>query len=748
MRDIRAATVEQRPNPWKELFRLHWEDRLIWLCLFVILSQWTKALIPYWYEETIQMTLSMLFMMLGVGMVFPAHARIRIPLGIVVVIYSVIHQLKAYQLWIPADALGKEAWLQLHPYIWLVGLIWMTYEIFKRSVRTGWHVIFLLVIQLIVFGILDSFTVDMLWDQVAWTIGASLLWLICIHFKGMKARFPEYWHMKPRYAIQILVSATVLLSVVITVGVSMPGVQPILMDPYTAFVMKGERPQSFGQLTNLGSEGQSGTNRALADSGYSTNDKKLGDGFRLNYSPVMTVDADQIGYWRAETKAIYQGDGWIDYEEYSSDPYEAVEMESKLRDAFTRGSQVKTKLVKQKVTMQTRANYPALFGMGTIQSVQEARSETGEPIFWHRYDGELRHFGKVEDYPTSYTLTSEVPIYTPDQLRNATRSTSYTRPLWEPYLELPDQYSPRVAELAREIVKDADNDYDRAKRIEEYLRKSFRYTTQPNINKRVSADFVESFLFEVQEGYCDYFSSAMAVMLRTLDVPTRWVKGFAPGTRDIPSNEWITNRDVFDTIDSKGQYRVTNADAHSWVEVYLGDYGWIAFEPTPGFTMAEASAAETEEEQDTQQQATPEEKEVQTTDSTSSEELSAWVIVTAKAIVWIAVGAGLITLLIRWYAVGFSLRWIRLWNRKLTLKERIVVETEMWLSYCRLKGMKKQPSETVREAVNRWIEDKPTLAVYANIIVACFEQAKYGRGDVSSENWQQFKEAIHQFKHT
>src|SRR5699024_5633491 len=84
-------------------------------------------------------------------------------------------------------------------------------------------------------------------------------------------------------------------------------------------------------------------------------------------------------------------------------------------------------------------------------------------------------------------------------------------------------------------------------------------------------DYVDQFLFETQAGYCDNFSTSMVVMLRTLDIPARWAKGFTSG-------EMI---DIGETHDT---YEVTNANAHSWVEVYFPETGWVSFEPTQGFS--------------------------------------------------------------------------------------------------------------------------------------------------------------------
>jgi hypothetical protein len=83
---------------------------------------------------------------------------------------------------------------------------------------------------------------------------------------------------------------------------------------------------------------------------------------------------------------------------------------------------------------------------------------------------------------------------------------------------------------------------------------------------------VDHFLFESYRGYCDHFSTSMTVMLRTLDIPARWVKGFAPGQQvgtDDQGNQII---------------EVRNNDAHSWVEVYFPNIGWVPFEATSSFS--------------------------------------------------------------------------------------------------------------------------------------------------------------------
>jgi transglutaminase-like putative cysteine protease len=131
------------------------------------------------------------------------------------------------------------------------------------------------------------------------------------------------------------------------------------------------------------------------------------------------------------------------------------------------------------------------------------------------------------------------------------------------YLQVPKLDS-RIRPLTEKIVGNAKTPYDRASAIETYLRTHYGYTLQ--LGKTKAADPISDFLFVRRRGHCEYFSSAMAIMLRTIGIPSRVVNGFAGGE--------------FNDITS--QYVIRASDAHSWVEAYIPGQGWLAFDPTPG----------------------------------------------------------------------------------------------------------------------------------------------------------------------
>ncbi len=160
----------------------------------------------------------------------------------------------------------------------------------------------------------------------------------------------------------------------------------------------------------------------------------------------------------------------------------------------------------------------------------------------------------------TYAATSFVDPAGPAELRAA--SQDYPPEILLNYLQLP-HLDPRIPALAERIAAGRTNSYDKAAAVEQYLRANLRYTLQ--LGRTVPRDPVANFLFNRKEGHCEYFASAMAVMLRSLRIPSRVVNGFRTGEFN----------------DLTSQYVIRASNAHSWVEVYFPEYGWISFDPTP-----------------------------------------------------------------------------------------------------------------------------------------------------------------------
>lgn len=131
------------------------------------------------------------------------------------------------------------------------------------------------------------------------------------------------------------------------------------------------------------------------------------------------------------------------------------------------------------------------------------------------------------------------------------------------YTKVPKQIPNRVMQLAKQITAKYDNNYDKLKAIETYL-STYKYTLSPEETK-AGEDFVDYFLFEQKEGYCTYFATAMAILARSIDIPTRYVEGVLVDYQDKEASDYL----------------VSSKSSHAWVEAYIEGFGWIPFEPTP-----------------------------------------------------------------------------------------------------------------------------------------------------------------------
>ncbi|HWN97864.1 MAG TPA: DUF3488 and transglutaminase-like domain-containing protein [Blastocatellia bacterium] len=164
---------------------------------------------------------------------------------------------------------------------------------------------------------------------------------------------------------------------------------------------------------------------------------------------------------------------------------------------------------------------------------------------------------------TVYSIISDLSLPTEQELRadSPAASPECIRRLYT-YVDK-RKLDPRISQLAHEITRNAPTPYDKAKAIEDYLKTRFRYTLNITIN---GEDPLAEFLFDVREGHCEYFATAMVVMLWTLDIPARIVNGFQMGEYN----------------DLNNLYTVRDSDAHSWVEAYFPrNQAWIEFDPTP-----------------------------------------------------------------------------------------------------------------------------------------------------------------------
>jgi transglutaminase-like putative cysteine protease len=258
---------------------------------------------------------------------------------------------------------------------------------------------------------------------------------------------------------------------------------------------------------------------------------------------MMEIDIPRH-YWRSLTYDHYFGRGW------STSDMEIAQYEAGA--LFVESEVPNTRLLRQRVQFIGELG-GVVYVDGQFVSVDQ------------NYEVAWRPPNEVFAVTTEervYRADSLLPVYTVEGLQAA--GTDYPDWLLDRYLQLPESTPERVRILARDLTATQPTPYDRAVAIESYLRE-FPYTLDVPRPTGVP-DIADYFLFELKEGYCDYYATAMVVLARAAGLPARLVVGYANGQYDL----------------GNGRYVVTEADAHAWVEIYFPGYGWIEFEPTAG----------------------------------------------------------------------------------------------------------------------------------------------------------------------
>jgi transglutaminase-like putative cysteine protease len=163
----------------------------------------------------------------------------------------------------------------------------------------------------------------------------------------------------------------------------------------------------------------------------------------------------------------------------------------------------------------------------------------------------------------SYEVEARTVLPSAGQLR---ATAAPIVPSTDRYIALPPDMPPQLKTIAQEWTVGASSNFDRAMAIQEHLRDTSRFHYDQRVNARASTRTILDFLTRSRRGFCQQFATSMAVLLRTLGVPSRVVVGFASG-RLVPGTE--------------DQRSITTSNAHAWVEVRFPGWGWLPFEPTP-----------------------------------------------------------------------------------------------------------------------------------------------------------------------
>ncbi|MBN2983249.1 transglutaminase domain-containing protein [Cohnella algarum] len=732
------ASANRRTEPlfWHRLLL----DRLHRLFAIVIVLQLVQCFGEYWWDETFGVVYAACAAYAVTELLIPRAFAARLAIQIVASCAAVVWLTDFVwygwpDSWRSWDAIrmflewhGK----QFHPYVELAAgsLLVAHFMAYVGSNKTR-AIVFILT-SVAALSVVDSFMPLELWRNIAWTVLAGLGWLFVLHLRTLRERHSDSWNALAERPLTLLVPAIVVIGMLVAIGMAMPRAPALLEDPYTIWLQaQNKEVPSFSGEGGLLSRSSSSSQSALSStSGYGRDDTEIGGGFRFDYSPVMEVATSRRSYWRGETKAVYSGKGWSDRNGLETVPAAAGMSDLPMDPEIPEG--VETRQVTQTVTMLREERTPVLFAAGPASSVGAVDASGNARLNWDPEEWELKFQrpARVE----SYTVVSEVPV-----LDVAVLSALPTIPEdgrtsidVDPYLQLPESLPSRVRDLAAEATSGATGDYDRLKKLEQYLRTAYPYTNEPDISKQRSEDIVDAFLFEIQEGYCDYFSTAFVVMARSLGLPARWVKGYTSGF-DPSMEEQMRLGGYQPDPDGAGTYTVRNADAHSWAEVYFEGYGWVSFEPTAGFSMPVAEVEPTAELPEATTEPVTETATEQPAEQASGRSPALPIAASAVAVVLLLAAAW------AWFRRRALMdAWRQFRNRGTTPNQRIVRETERLIRFLKRKGFKHDPHETLRETVSGWSGRLQTLGPDFEHVLQQFEHARYAGGTGDEETYRRF----------
>lgn len=318
--------------------------------------------------------------------------------------------------------------------------------------------------------------------------------------------------------------------------------------------------------------------------GYQSGDSVLGGPFMDDESIVFLATTPEKHYWRGESRSIYTGSQWKDGGDTISriPSGTAFQLEPLIQNMKMTEGEIRTKVE------FPEPQYNVVFYGGQLKEIIATKPERA--VLQIRGNHDIRASFPFDDnrYLGGYELMIDIPVINEGFLMES--AMEYPQDI-QGNLQLPLSLPSRVQNLAYELTKDQKDPYSKVLAIQDYLKYNGGYVYEkedvPYLEQ--GQDFVDQFLFESKKGYCDHFSTSMVVLLRSIGIPARYVKGFSTG-------------DMIKQEDNLYKVTMKNKNAHSWPEVYFAGYGWIPFEPTPGFTQpVKHDVDQTDQKEDAQQ---------------------------------------------------------------------------------------------------------------------------------------------------
>lgn len=343
--------------------------------------------------------------------------------------------------------------------------------------------------------------------------------------------------------------------------------------------------------------------QALGRTGFSEDSSSLGGPIDQDQRLVFTAVQQKPHYWRIDSKDIYTGTGWKNSPAQKNKNQAEIVL---IGDHYPNYQSEKRSVT---INSATPMSYlPLPYGKVTWE-IGENALQKGPVIEYNPENNRVETKISPENIYKNLTYTYQEPAY---QIQDLQANRTFISEDSEKYLQLPENLPKRVKDLSKRLTEKSPTDYDKVKAIEHYLKNEgeFTYSLTDALFVPENRDYVDFFLFDSKFGYCEHFASAMVVLLRAADIPTRWARGFNEGTLTA------RNANGFNT------YEIRNKNAHVWPEVYFETIGWVPFEPTPTFanpqqaTARETTDVQTEQPTNVGAEETPKEQPTETKETT------------------------------------------------------------------------------------------------------------------------------------
>lgn len=523
----------------------------IYILLFMLLREWLKPVVQL--TDTGFMQYILLFVALALTLrVFKVHWLLAavVQLSYIAVFIFMVYtdniSILSIEAWhffvaewrINANAIFHLAFEQVSNVfrtLLLFILIWMLVYLVQQWVTMGYNIFYFFAMTVFFIATLDTFTAYDGEQSIIMVMFIGFLLIGAMFIKRLEAKTHDAFTLS--YRLRLYMPFVMLVIGVIGIAIFLPKSGPSWADP-VAFIS--------------GNDGVSETQRRV---GYSEDDTRLGGSVEDDDTLVFTAKAESSQYWRIETKDTYTTKGWVQQvEEQTTVAYTSGEP---IESSFEHSDDMKTVVInnaevgqKAGFIVQPYATV-SIDGARSTMTIDQGTEKitTDKPIASYQSSYSPMSF-MYKDIPQTTDLALEV---LPSE--------------FDRYLQLPALLPQRITTLAQDITAHEESVLDKAQAIEDYFKHNqFIYDKKNVTLPAEDQDYVDQFLFETKRGYCDNFSTAMVVMLRSVGIPARWTKGFAPGY-----------------LNDAGQYEITNNEAHSWVEAYIPGIGWLPFEPTIGF---------------------------------------------------------------------------------------------------------------------------------------------------------------------